>query len=90
MWDLAKDSKPVARKEYKCQAWPWIDNGISFDDLDATEKEVIEKARKEGFKILKGTRYLRVDGKWDGEFTTYRARLDLQKICDDHEIQEYA
>ncbi len=87
MWDFAQDSKPIANKEYDCQAWPWIGNVIAWSDLSKDEKEVIEKARSEGFKILKGTKYLRVSGKWEGEFTTYCARLDLQKICDDHEIQ---
>lgn len=90
MWEFATESKPIAIKEYDCQAWPWIDNeGCYPDDFTEEEQAIIENARNEGFKILPGTQYLRIDGKWEGEFTTYRARLDIQKICDDHELQEY-
>ena len=89
MWDFATETRPVARKDYDCQAWPWIDNsGCYPNDFDEEEVAIIEKARSEGFKIIKGTKYLRVSGKWEGEMTTYCARLDLQGICDDHELQE--
>ena len=88
MWDFSKVSKPVAKKDYCCDAWPWIENeGLGMVDLSQEELGVIEKARNEKFKILSGTKYLKVVGKWEGEFTTYRARLDLQKICDDLELQ---
>ena len=89
MWDFATDSSPVAKKEYNFQAWPWIVNsGCYPDDFNETEIAIIDKARSEGFKVLRGTRYLRVSGKWEGEMSTYCARLDIQKICDDYELQE--
>ena len=88
-WEMEVVTYPSARKEYPCEAWPWIDNA-GFDARDFSEEEwgIIEKARLEKFSILKGTKYLCVRGKWEGEFYTYRARLDMQGICNEHKLQE--
>lgn len=89
MWELETTTEPVARKEYNCQAWPWIDNqGFDERDFDPEDWQTIEKARKEKFKILKGTKYICVNGKWEGEFTTFRARKDLDDICRQYEFYE--
>ena len=89
MWEIEEVTYPVARKEYTCQAWDWINNsGLGENEYDPEDWLIIEKARAENFKILKGTKYVCCRGKYDGEFTTFRARLDLHNICLEHELYE--
>lgn len=90
MWNIKRITYPIASKDYDCDAWPWIDNsGYGKRDFTPEEWDVIQKARKENFKILKGTKYLCVRGKWDDEFLTYRARLDLNGICTTYDLFDY-
>lgn len=88
MWDFCTVQYPVARKEYHCQASEWIDNTIGWDECEYDEEDrpVIRKAREEGCKILKGTEYVKVSGKWEGDFYTFHARKDLNAICHKYEL----
>lgn len=89
MWELSTHTTPVARKEYDCGAWQWIDNaGLGERDFEPDELQTIKKAERERFKILKGTKYICVRGKWEGEFSTFRARADLDKICLKYDLYE--
>ncbi len=88
-WEMETTSQPVARKDYPCQAAHWIDNaGYTEGDYEPEDWAVIEKAEAEGWKILKGTQYTKTEGKWEGEFDVYRARLDLDAICNKYEIYQ--
>ena len=84
MWDFSEETQPIARKDYHCGASDWLSN---FDRCEFDEKElaVIDLARTENNKILKGTKYVKVTGKWEGEFSTFRARIDLNGICVAHD-----
>ena len=83
MWDFSEETQPIARKDYHCEASDWLGN-FSDDEFDEEELTVIARARHEGFKILKGERYTKTTGKWEGEFSTFRARIDLNNICIKH------
>ena len=85
-WDVATNTEPVARKEYRCQASEWVNNMMARDELTEDELEVYEKAEAEGWKILKGTKYLKTDGFWDGEPSTFRARPDMDAICQKYHL----
>lgn len=87
MWEMQTITNPVARKDYDCGASVWIDHA-SYDDAEYDEKDLqtIRKAKAENNKILKGTRYLKITGKWEGEFDTFRAREDLDAICHKYEL----
>lgn len=85
-WEVGTHSKPKARKEHHCQASDWILNFPYTEYFDEEEKEVFDQARREDFKILVGTKYMMFQGKWNGEFTTYRARKDLNDLCIKYEI----
>lgn len=81
-WGFCNQSESAARRDYCCDAWHWIANaGFSEEDYEPEDWQVIENARKEGFKILKGTQYIKVKGIWDGEWSVFRARKDLDAIC---------
>ncbi len=87
-WEIEKTTCPVAEKDYHCEASDWIDNTIGWEEEDFEEEDrpIIRKALSEGLKILKGTEYLMVSGKWEGEFTIYRARKDLDGICQKYDL----
>lgn len=87
MWDLAVTTTQRARKDYPCGAWEWISNsGYSERDFKPEDWQVIENARADDFMIKKGTEYTQTKGKWEGEFCTFRARIDLDKICSDYDL----
>lgn len=82
MWDFGRTTIQVANKDYECDASDFINNaGYGEQDFDKSDWETIKKAKSEGYKILKGTEYIKTNGKWEGEFSTCRARIDLDKIC---------
>ena len=87
-WDVATDTQPVARKDYHCQASDWINNMMVRNDLTSDEREAYEKAEAEGWKILKGTKYIKTDGFWDGEPSVFRARPDMDAICKKYELYQ--
>ena len=80
---------PVARKDYYCNASDWICNSFLCDeDYDPEDLVTIEKAREENWKILKGTKYVKVIGKWNGEFQTFRGRPELDAICHKYDLYQ--
>jgi len=87
MWDFELTTTQKANKDYHCDASDFITN-FSDDEFSEEELTVIARARHEGFKILKGSSYTKTSGKWEGEFSTFRARHDLNKICMNHDAYE--
>lgn len=88
-WELETTTRPVARKDYHCQASDWIENsGLERADYSEEDWSTIEKARSESWVIKKGTQYLKTEGKWEGEFAVFRARFDLDEICQNHDIYQ--
>jgi len=83
MWEFSAETKPTARKDYHCEASDWIINTVGLDEREFEPEDwaKIEEARKNGFKILKGEKYINVSGKWEGEFSTFRAIPELNDIC---------
>lgn len=82
MWDFSNESFTKARKEYRCDAAEWVVNGIDNDvEFSEDDQAIIDQARSEKWKIKKGTQYVKVEGMWEGEFSVFRARKDLDQIC---------
>jgi hypothetical protein len=87
MWDFSVTTKQVANKNYHCGAADWIDNSSNGEaDYSAEDWAVICLAKKEGNLIKKGDRYVKTSGKWEGDFEVFRARVDLDKICNKYEL----
>lgn len=87
-WEMYTETRPIARKNYKCNALELILNsGLGERDFDAKDWQAIENAKKEG-GILKGTRYIKVKGKWEGEFDVFRARPDMSAVCEEYYFYE--
>lgn len=81
MWECSTTTNPVARKDYYCQACGFIrDSGWTEGDFGEEEWALIEKAKADGWKILKGQKYLKVSGIWDGDPSVFRARPEIDKL----------
>lgn len=86
MWDFCRVTKPKARKKYNCDAIDWILNaGLDAFDFSDEELAIIKKAEAEKWKIFKGTEYVKCEGRYDGEWCVFRARKDIDQICQDHD-----
>lgn len=88
-WDVYTVTRPVARKEYDCDACELISSfGLMEGDLNPDEWDAIEEARSEGSKILPGTKYIKCKGIYEGMPCTFRARADIDKICTDNDFYD--
>ncbi|MBL4833607.1 MAG: hypothetical protein JKY26_06485 [Pseudomonas sp.] len=89
MTTLLRESRPVARKEYECDAAEWyINSNLGRHDFEPEDWAIIEKASAERFKILPGLPYVRQSGIYEGELCTFKARIDMHGICLKYEIYE--
>lgn len=89
-WKFYNQTTPTARKQYSCDAAEWIVNhGIEDVLYNCTdyEKADIEKAQNQSWKIQPGEKYVKVVGVWEGEFSTFRAKPELDAIC--HRLNIY-
>lgn len=88
-WDVENVTYPKAKKHYPCQACEWLANApIEDEDLTDDERLCLDAARADHWKILPGQKYIKIRGKFDGEWQTFRARIDVNEICKRHGIYE--
>mgnify|MGYP003641844858 CR=1 FL=1 len=80
-WDFYNLTTQKARKEYRCDAMEIIHNSMAIEEFTQDEQVLIIKAESESCKITKGSIYTKCSGKWDGEFTVFRARIEIDTIC---------
>jgi hypothetical protein len=87
--DIIRDVVVTARKDYHCDASRAFLNCLSDSDLeDAEDLDAYQAAERDGFKIGKGQKHrycVYTDG---GELRTYRGRLDMDRLCQLHEVFE--
>ena len=80
--ELINESTPVARKHYNCDACEWTFNGdIGPEFYTADELLLIDAAKADKRKILPGQQYVKQTLRDGRELLTYRARVDMHKIC---------
>lgn len=89
---VLKEQVFTARKDYPCAACENLiaSNFINeLDDYDVTlaDKRALVKIRREGYKVLKGTKYLYQVGIYDG-FYAIQCRLDAAAIVDKYHLNE--
>ncbi len=82
MYTALSTTYPVARKNHHCIACEaWLDSGYTLDDCETDEqREIVIKAQKDGWKILKGEKHMKQTGVDFGVFYTARAKLDMDKV----------
>jgi len=80
--DYARESTPIARKRYPCDAAAAITaSNYGEQDFDPDDWRIIQQAAAAGNAILPGTRYVLQIGIWEGNWYAFRARPDLHGIC---------
>jgi hypothetical protein len=72
-----------AKKNYPCDASSaWLRSNYCVDDCETiTQRLSVEAAEADKWKIFKGQQYRKVTGIHDGEFCTYKARIDMDAVC---------
>ncbi|MCK9468245.1 MAG: hypothetical protein M0Q49_02405 [Porticoccaceae bacterium] len=86
---LLRESQPVARRGYPCQAAEWLINGgphtghFSFRELRA-----IAHARRSRWRIEPGQRYLKQVQRFEGRLCVFRAIPAIHAICLDHDLYD--
>lgn len=80
---VLSDKIVTARKHYLCNASEqWWRSGYSIDDCDTSDqKQIVEAAKADKWKILPGQKYRKVTGIHEGELCTYRARCGMDSVC---------
>lgn len=82
-------SKPIARKQYNCDACRFILEAWCKADIETlTEDEQIayQLAKSHNFKILPGERYIKQPQIYDGRFTTFRGIPNMNAICHKYKL----
>lgn len=82
-WECETINYPIAKKRYPCEASAWLCN-MDYDECELTdaERQSIKNAKADDWEILPGQEYVKVEGKWEGEWSVFRARKDIDAICE--------
>ena len=88
---VLKDEVRTARKFYHCDASEmWRSYGPPETELTADERLVLDGAKADKWKIRPGQRYRCVVFRDGRELVTQRARLDMDALCQRHELYDDA
>ena len=89
---VLKDEQRTARKFYDCDAsYHWRNYGPPPDvPLTADEALVLEGVKADKWKIRPGQRYRYVVQREGGQLEVYRARLDMDNLCQEHDLYDDA
>jgi len=86
-WDVSTTTRPVAHKEYHCQASDWIMSaGLREADYEPADWEIVKKAKATGFVIQKGSEYVKIAGIFQGNWCVYRAIPEIDHICSKYDL----
>jgi len=82
------ESRPIARKAYWCNACEFIRECSDWDyrDFAMSDLRLIVKARRNGWKIQPGQRYIRQFNSDYGETWTFRAIPEMHEICRKYDL----
>jgi hypothetical protein len=82
------ESTHIATKDYRCWACDWISNLLHEYEFTFAERRAIVKARKNGWRIKKGEKYIVQNNVQNGEFYSFKAIPAIHEICLKHDIYE--
>ena len=87
-WNPESITEQVARRDYNCSACEWVHDWINEQVFSFAELRLIAKAKRDGWRIKKGQKYIKVTGKWDGDWSVFRARPEINELCQKHGIYQ--
>lgn len=87
MSELIRESTPIARRHYPCEASHWINqSNFGDEEFEPDELLLLSAAKADRFKIRPGTRYLNQVQRVDGRIENFRARIDMHNLCLKYEL----
>lgn len=88
---VLKDKVQVARKFYICDASEmWRSYGLPENELTAEERLVLDGVKADKWRIRPGQRYRCLVFRDGRELVTQRARLDMDSLCQKHDLYDDA
>ncbi len=88
---VLKDEVRTARKFYACDASElWCNYGPPSDAVTADDRLVLDGVKADKWKIRPGQRYRCVVFRDGRELVTQRARLDMDALCQRHDLYDDA
>jgi hypothetical protein len=88
MATLLSQSTPIAKKDHPCDACHWLNEGGFPDGVTISEIKAYIRAKRDGFKIKKGQKYIKHVQIWCGDFSVFKARPEIDAICHKYELYE--
>lgn len=86
MVEIIHESRPIARKAYWCNACEFIQENGDYTGFAMSDLRLIVKARRAGWKIQPGQRYIRQFNRDSGETWTFRAIPEMHEICRKYDL----
>lgn len=85
---VIRETNPKANKDHNCEACDWIkDSGIIYEkELTSNELHSITEAKRNNWKIKKGSIYNRQVNICDGDIYTFKSIPEILQICLDHDL----
>ena len=78
---VLSEQTPIAKKQHTCNACEFINESWGDAYFTISELRLIVSARRNGYKIVKGQRYIKQNNVCDGEFYTFKAIPEMHDIC---------
>lgn len=81
----------IAKKIITCDASVWLKINLTseiFDKLTEDEQKAVIKARRNDFKIVKGDKFIRQVGMYDGKQYVSKFINDINVICDKYKLYQ--
>lgn len=88
---ILSDNEVQAKKIYDCDAYAaWRSNGPRDDEVTADERLVLSGVRADKGQIRPGQRYRRVRFNDGHGIEVWRARLDMDGLCQKYDLHDDA
>jgi len=87
MTTLLSERTPRARKDYLCMACLWIDD-LHAKEFNFSERRDLVMARRNGWKIKKGDKYVYQALVCCGDFYAFRAIPAIHALCIEYDLYE--
>ena len=76
-----------AKKDYICNACEWLFE-TELIDFTIAEYRAMVRAKRNGYMIKKGERYLRQVNVCGGDFMVFKAIPEIDEICQKYDIYQ--
>ena len=87
--EMIRNSTPMAKKDYSCDACVWLFESDYRYGLTISEYRSIIKAQRNGCRIKAGSKYIYQCGKYEGDFYVFRAIPEIHAICLKYDMYDY-